>query len=300
MTTNEDLLRKWMDNELDASELEVFNTLEDASFLKKISVEVQSFKAPEYDSALEYAKLKNTLKSSVNLVVRPNFRAVWSYAAALLIGLGLFFTVSSSNTSLTSEKAEIKSQRLPDNSKVTINSVSTITYNTLLWRFDRSLQLKGEAYFEVVKGSDFSVKTPSGTVTVVGTKFKIKHRSDYFEVVCYEGTVSVSTTKETYFLQQGERFLRYDNQEVERSNIYETDPYWLQKSSVFIAAPIKRVLNELERQYAVKIRTNGIDTSSLFTGRFTHDNLEMALKSITLPMGYIYSIIANSIVLSVE
>ena len=58
MTTNEDLLRKWMDNELDASELEVFNTLEDAAFLKKISIEVQSFKAPEYDSVLEYEKLR--------------------------------------------------------------------------------------------------------------------------------------------------------------------------------------------------------------------------------------------------
>ena len=300
MTTNEDLLKKWMDNELDASELEVFNSLEDAAFLRKISIEIQLFKAPEYDSVLEYEKLKNTLKSPVNLVGRPNFRAVWSYAAAFLIGLGLFFTVSSSNTSLTSEKAEIKSQRLPDNSKVTINAASTLTYNSLLWRFDRRLKLEGEAYFEVVKGSDFSVKTPLGTVTVVGTKFKIKHRSDYFEVVCYEGAVSVSTTKETYLLKNGDRFLRADNQKVERSDINEKAPYWLQKSSVFIAAPIKRVLNELERQYTVKIRTNGIDTSSLFTGRFTHENLEMALKSITLPMGYIYSITANTIVLSVE
>ena len=300
MTTNEDLLKKWMDNELDASELEVFNSLEDAAFLRKISIEIQLFKAPEYDSVLEYEKLKNTLKSPVNLVGRPNFRAVWSYAAAFLIGLGLFFTVSSSNTSLTSEKAEIKSQRLPDNSKVTINAASTLTYNSLLWRFDRRLKLEGEAYFEVVKGSDFSVKTPLGTVTVVGTKFKIKHRSDYFEVVCYEGAVSVSTTKETYLLQKGDRFLRADNQKVERSDINEKAPYWLQKSSVFIAAPIKRVLNELERQYTVKIRTNGIDTSSLFTGRFTHENLEMALKSITLPMGYICSITANTVILSVE
>jgi len=300
MTTNEDLLKKWMDNELDASELEVFNSLEDAAFLRKISIEIQLFKAPEYDSVLEYEKLKNTLKSPVNLVGRPNFRAVWSYAAAFLIGLGLFFTVSSSNTSLTSEKAEIKSQRLPDNSKVTINAASTLTYNSLLWRFDRRLKLEGEAYFEVVKGSDFSVKTSLGTVTVVGTKFKIKHRSDYFEVVCYEGAVSVSTTKETYLLKNGDRFLRADNQKVERSDINEKAPYWLQKSSVFIAAPIKRVLNELERQYTVKIRTNGIDTSSLFTGRFTHENLEMALKSITLPMGYIYSITANTIVLSFE
>ena len=50
MTTNEDLLKKWMDNELDASELEVFNSLEDAAFLRKISIEIQLFKAPEYDS----------------------------------------------------------------------------------------------------------------------------------------------------------------------------------------------------------------------------------------------------------
>ena len=44
MTTNEDLLKKWMDNELDASELEVFNSLEDAAFLRKISIEIQLFK----------------------------------------------------------------------------------------------------------------------------------------------------------------------------------------------------------------------------------------------------------------
>ena len=90
MKTNEDLLRKWLDNELDASELQAFNALEDSALLEKISLAMQSFKAPEYDSVLEFEKLKSALKSPVNLVVRPNFRAVWSYAAALLIGLGLF------------------------------------------------------------------------------------------------------------------------------------------------------------------------------------------------------------------
>tara|TARA_B110000046_G_C12991070_1_gene397865 strand:- start:466 stop:1368 length:903 start_codon:yes stop_codon:yes gene_type:complete len=300
MKTNEDLLRKWLDNELDASELQAFNALEDSALLEKISLEMQSFKAPEYDSVLEFEKLKSALKSPVNLVVRPNFRAVWSYAAALLIGLGLFFTVRFSNTSQTTDMAEIKSQRLPDSSMVTVNAASTLTYNTLLWRFDRQLELDGEAYFEVVKGSDFTVNTHLGSVTVVGTKFKVKQRSNYFEVVCYEGTVSVSISNEIYLLNQGERLLKADDRQDQHSRINEVIPSWIQKSSAFTAAPIQRVLNELERQYAVKILTNGIDTRSLFTGRFTHDNLELALKSITLPMGYVYSVTPNSIVVSVE
>ena len=56
MKTNEDLLRKWLDNELDASELQAFNALEDSALLEKISLEMQSFKAPEYDSVLEFEK----------------------------------------------------------------------------------------------------------------------------------------------------------------------------------------------------------------------------------------------------
>ena len=73
-------------------------------------------------------------------------------------------------------------------------------------------------------------------------------------------------------------------------------PDWLENKSSFKAIPLNQVLAEVERQYNVEITFENIDIRRLFTGIFVHDNLDEALKSITLPMNMTYEISSTNLV----
>ena len=62
------------------------------------------------------------------------------------------------------------------------------------------------------------------------------------------------------------------------------NPSWVNNESYFKSMPLSFVLNEFERQYNITLESQNIDTKQVYTGSFAHDDLELALKSITLPL----------------
>src|SRR5690606_3871669 len=85
-------------------------------------------------------------------------------------------------------------------------------------------------------------------------------------------------------LSAGNRLLVLDGKLVanEKENI--TEPSWINNQSTFTSLPYKDVIAEFERQYDISMDTKKVNDSQLFTGSFTHNNLDVALKSITLPL----------------
>jgi transmembrane sensor len=187
---------------------------------------------------------------------------------------------------LLAEKTTIS---LPDLSQVTLNADSKITYNEDSWPTNRSLNLKGEAYFKVAKGKTFDVITNSGIVTVVGTEFNVKARHDYFEVMCYEGIVKVTSDTITRQLLAGDTY-RILNKKFSEDKTRDLAPQWTNNRSRFKAIPFAEVVEELQRQYNIKIAFKHTDTTRLFSGGFVHNNLENALLSITKPMNLTFEI----------
>jgi hypothetical protein len=59
-----------------------------------------------------------------------------------------------------------------------------------------------------------------------------------------------------------------------------------QQESNFTGIPLDQVIAELERQYDIKIKSDGVDTTKLFTGSFTHSNQKIAVESVTIKLGY--------------
>jgi hypothetical protein len=51
----------------------------------------------------------------------------------------------------------------------------------------------------------------------------------------------------------------------------------MQQESNFTGIPLDQVIAELERQYDIKIKSDGVDTTKLFTGSFTHSNQKIAV-----------------------
>jgi hypothetical protein len=65
---------------------------------------------------------------------------------------------------------------------------------------------------------------------------------------------------------------------------------WLNNESAFSSVPFHQVISEFERQYKVEIVPKNVNMEVLFTGRFTHEDMILALKSITIPQNITYQI----------
>ena len=176
------------------------------------------------------------------------------------------------------------------------SGIIEIFYNEESWQDARKLNLVGEAYFKVAKGTTFDVITDNGTVTVVGTEFNVKSRDKYFEVICYEGIVRVVSDTITRQLKAGNTY-RILNNSFSEAKSTDIAPQWLDQRSRFKAVPLGEVISELERQYNVKVSVKTTDSERLFTGGFSHDNLENALSAITQPMNLKFEISSSNQVL---
>ncbi|RAJ11773.1 FecR family protein [Olleya aquimaris] len=296
----EELILKWLDNNLSPQELEAFKALEDYEALVKLSDYSQGFKAPEYntDDALQAVLSKiETKKTTKTNWLKPLLKV----AAILAICFGAYYYTTTLDTTFATEYAEKTQVELPDNSQVNLNALSKISFNKNDWNTtNRTINLTGEAFFKVTQGSTFKVVTDAGIVTVVGTEFNIKQRPNYFEVTCFEGEVHINYNTGKTNLKTGDSFVIINEQIIETQPSKNTQPDWLNNVSSFISVPLSEVLAEFERQYNVKIEVNTIQTSTLFSGKFTHNDINIALKSITEPLQLQFKKTNNTIILTRE
>ena len=295
----EELIIKWLDNSLNSQELEQFKALEDFDELVKLDKNLNFFKAPEYDTS---EGLENIL-SSVSESKKPkqNWTILLTKIAAIFIlGFSIFYYTTTLDTTVETLASEKSIIELPDGSSTQINALTTLSYNKKNWKSTRDVNLNGEAFFKVKKGSTFNVITENGTVTVLGTQFNVKHRENFFEVICYEGSVSVTNNIKTTVLKPGDSYLILDGKYIAKEKETLKNPNWINNKSYFKSIPFKYVINEFERQYNVKIDTQSTNLSKLYSGSFTHSDINLALKSITLPFNLNYSITENTIYIASE
>ena len=169
---------------------------------------------------------------------------------------------------------------LLDGSEVRLNSNSELSYNEDNWEQERTLTLKGEAYFKVETGSTFTVQTDNGTVTVLGTEFNVSSVNDYFQVVCYEGKVKVTNADGDHILLPTDNIRKINGNTVETWETKRLEPTWIHGESTFRSVPVKYVISALEDQYNIDFDTQDIDDTIIFTGSFVHNNLNVALKTV--------------------
>ena len=292
----EDLISKWLDNSLNNQELEAFKKLEDYDDLVKLNQNLQAFKPDNYDTSKELERVLSSIKSkkqpSINWI-----KPFMQMAAILTICFSLYYYTTTLDTAITTEFAQKTTIELPDESSVSLNAKTFLAFNKKSWKNERNVNLEGEAFFKVAKGSKFNVITKSGKVSVFGTQFNVKQRDQYFEVVCYEGLVGVTYNSQLTKLNAGDSFLIIDGKLIVKEKESKTTPSWLNNESQFKSLPYKEVLAEFERQYNVTVVTKNIDVNQLFTGSFSHNNIDIALQSISLPLHLIYSKNNNTITL---
>ncbi|WP_223269143.1 MULTISPECIES: FecR family protein [unclassified Polaribacter] len=266
---------------------EAFKTLE------KIAHYAPQIATPKVDvqKALASLKLKTKKTAKKNKVVSLNFKQIFKYAAALLVLFTSgYFLLFNNTSSFKTTYAQTKNVTLPDNSEVFLNANSEIIYTKKNWEEGRSLTLKGEAFFKVQKGKTFTVQTNIGSVTVLGTQFNVKKRTNYFEVKTYEGLVSVAYKDTLVKLPKGTIF-RVINDEIATKKTFDIrEKSWLQKESNFKSTSLRFVLAEIENQFGYTIETENINLNVLYSGGFKHTDVQIAMQSVTIPLQLSYKI----------
>lgn len=277
------LVKKWLSNELSESEMASFKALKDAALYEEIVEEAQRFGGNENAKVLSFDEFEKQLPAKDTTKTINWTKIISSIAAILVVGIALFTVLNQDNiNSYTTELAQNETITLPDNSIVNLNELSHLEYNASKWSEKRSLNLEGEAFFDVEKGKRFDVVTSQGIVSVLGTEFNVLSRENEFKVSCYEGLVTVNYNNKEVIVPAGTEFsLKSGN--TEKTKVTIAEPHWIKRMSVFENATLQDVFTELEKQYDIKVNYQRSHTIH-FTGAFEHNNLENALKSITNPL----------------
>ena len=294
--TEEELVKKWLAQELSEEEQQRFDALKDSEDFKRIVSAAQNFAKPTSETPYTFKEFKD--KASVQ---RPKTNLWYLRIASILLLAFSIYMLWFYPSSIVKEAkfAENESFSLPDNSEVVLNAGSRLTFNEDAWPDQRILELDGEAYFSVTSGKTFSVQTKMGTITVVGTQFNVAFRNSFLEVTCYEGKVRVEFDEFSKILNPGERVVKLFD-EVRLQNVDDISPDWRDGMSKFDNVPFNMVCDELERQFNVDLQLEDIDESRKFNGAFPNNNLENALSAITKPMNLGFTIRSNRVVIHAE
>lgn len=264
---------------------------ENSSTQKQILDISGNWEMPESRSIDEmHKKMMQKIETGERLKITTKKNYYWQMAAAVLAIVGLFFLFQSPEKTMETRYAESIQFELPDGSSVTLNSKSELVYNEKEFINDRTLFLDGEAFFEVQKGSRFTINTNMGSVEVLGTSFNVLSRTNQFDVACLTGKVKVRIANYSEVLYPGEK-TELKDQKLIKFIGQNTNQMALWRKGIFRFddQPLIYIFDEIERQYQVKIEASGIE-KRFYTGAFTNKDLNEALETVCIPMNLKYDI----------
>ena len=142
----------------------------------------------------------------VPLFKRFYFRAM-AAAAILILAIGFFWLNQPAPQQTLASGQSVINQKLADGSEIILNKQSSLHYPKTFKGKTRSVELKGEAFFNISpdKSKPFIIDVKDVLVTVVGTSFNVREDSSYVEVLVETGIVKVSHEGKEVTLQAGEK-----------------------------------------------------------------------------------------------
>lgn len=250
-------------------------------------------KGKDKESVWEGLSGKLADKSNFSIKGGNNLRIMYKVAAASIIIILSSISYFYSDSKILTKNAETREVYLPDGSYVFLYAGSKITFNKNQWKSKREIKLKGEAFFSVKKGSTFTVNTENGNIQVLGTKFNVISRGKIFEVGCVSGKVRVNliNLKKSKILTQGEFTQKTASGKLTEPSFTNIEQIIKRQKGEFYfkQADLTRVFEEFERQFDVDIKYKELKNRK-FTGYFSNNDIEKALKMVCKPMGLDYEI----------
>lgn len=160
---------------------------------------------------------------------------------------------------LSTGKAATYALQLSDGTKVWLNAMSSLQYPLSFNGNERSVQLQGEAYFEVAHNAakPFVVNLPgSHSVKVLGTAFNINSYSaeEAQDITVTTGKVQLQQPGQQALLIAGRsgRMLKGKSIQVQAADT-ATALAWRQNRFVFKDQPVAAIMQQISRWYNVEV-----------------------------------------------
>ena len=232
----------------------------------------------------------------------PMRRRVLQLAAALalLLGAGFLFnlynttTVETNWVSVTTSNGEKKSITLTDGTIVSINQNSSFRYPENFTSKTRSVELSGEAFFDVARDESkpFIIDTEKTQVTVLGTSFNVREYKEELitEVMVKTGKVKFSPKNNNEAVQltafkKGVYF--HTDRKLKAVTLdHLNDVAWHSKEVKFKRTPLKEVIQILNRQLNCNILIENQQLLSCkYNGNFSNLKLDQIANAISISFG---------------
>ena len=198
----------------------------------------------------------------------------------LVFQSGLFTYDSTIELVATSQQAQ---HLLPDGSTLFLNENSSVSYNDEDFVTDRSISLKGEAFFQVKKGdTPFTVLSDLGEIQVLGTSFNVDSRVG-LEVFVLEGQVRLDTKADSKILEPNTiGLVNKSSKLIEKRKVNHANSIaWKTGILAYDNVPLSQVIPELEEYYQVKIKADQALTKCKITAEFKQKSVENVIAVIS-------------------
>ncbi len=199
----------------------------------------------------------------------------------------------------STESGQKLSFHLEDGTSVTLNAGSKLSYPANFDEDNRTVELQGEAFFEVRKDASrpFRVITKNVITTALGTSFNINTKKN-IEIALVTGMVSVESLSEedsmqSVILNPGELATISSNSNVIQKSVFDFRKYisWKDGLIFFKEADYLEIKDYLENWYGVNIYSNKIpETQWKFSGKFEDESLENILSALQFGHNFEYKI----------
>ncbi len=253
--------------------------------------------------------------SQIHQIIRPArksvsvFTQLWKLTAIVLLPVLLISTVYLFLKNKTIEstianqyhietvEGEKATVTLPDGTKVSLNGASSFAYPAAFGLYERSVQLKGEAFFEVKHNDDipFIIHTPFVKVAVLGTTFNLSAYSSqsWFEAALVEGSIELVSydEPENVIRLTPNQKARYDHEknlwDVSKTDL-KVETAWKRGELIFRSQSLASIIKRMEAFYQVKIHIIGQCPDLLMTGSYQEDDIVEVLKNLQYHYHFTY------------
>ncbi|MCI0921207.1 FecR family protein [Sphingobacterium rhinopitheci] len=188
---------------------------------------------------------------------------------------------------LTGEKHVIKTPRggtysltLPDGSRVQLNSATTLILPASFNDTIRSVELQGEAFFEIVKNKKmFKVYSKQGInrqeISVYGTSFNISAYSNdkHLETTLVTGSINVKNlnNNKALWLQPNQTALVSNDQMLQVEANLDKNLSWINNIFYFEDESLDNVINQIGRWYDVDFKNMPQSTTQRMWAQVSRD-----------------------------
>lgn len=193
---------------------------------------------------------------------------------------------------------------LPDGTRVWLNSESSLRYPVYFGKGNREVEIRGNAYFEVVKDSlhPFIVKTREITTEVLGTSFEVNVYGDgnVVSTTLVKGSVRVKAGTRSAIIKPNQQFVY--NTKSGSVEVLKVDAAnkvrWTRGILVIDNERFDDVIWKLERWYGVTIvNETGIQFNQFFSGEFDREDIQTAIRTICTNLNISFSIDKDRVIL---